>query len=160
MKTIFFFLALCVGTFSFAQDQEDRDDSFIRDSNKNILKIDIKEPFMQIAVKCADFKPASFDGGVAAYKNILNKYMYAYLNSDFYSLTGDFSFTLKVDANGKVIDVTGMPKVENSKVFFDDMQYVVRRIKKNWTPASCGGQPVASQIKVKMSFSSIATDID
>ncbi|MGH1520177.1 hypothetical protein [Chryseobacterium sp. JK1] len=160
MKTIFFFLALCVGTFSFAQDQEDRDDSFIRDSNKNILKIDIKEPFMQIAVKCADFKPASFDGGVAAYKNILNKYMYAYLNSDFYSLTGDFSFTLKVDSTGKVIDVTGMPKVENSKVFFDDMQYVVRRIKKNWTPASCGGQPVASQIKVKMSFSSIATDID
>lgn len=160
MKTIFFFLALCVANFSFAQDQEDRDDSFIRESNKNVLKIDIKEPFMQIAVKCADFKPAGFDGGVIAYKNILNKYMYAYLNSDFYSLTGDFTFTLKLDAAGKVIDVTGMPKVENSKVFFDDMQYVVRRIKKNWNPASCDGKPVASQIKVKMSFSSIATDID
>lgn len=160
MRTIFLFLALCVANFSFAQDQEDRDDSFIRDSNKNLLKIDIKEPFMQVAVKCNDFKPAGFEGGVAAYKNILNKYMYAYLNSDFYALSGDFTFTLTIDANGKVIDVTGVPKVENSKVFFDDMQYVVRRIKKNWTPASCGGQPVSSQMKIKMSFSSISTDID
>ena len=160
MRTIFLFLALCVANFSFAQDQEDRDDSFIRDSNKNLLKIDIKEPFMQVAVKCNDFKPAGFDGGVAAYKNILNKYMYAYLNSDFYALSGDFTFTLTIDAKGKVIDVKGVPKVENSKVFFDDMQYVVRRIKKNWTPASCGGQPVSSQMKIKMSFSSISTDID
>ncbi|UKB83786.1 hypothetical protein LF887_22715 [Chryseobacterium sp. MEBOG06] len=160
MRTIFLFLALCVANFSFAQDQEDRDDSFIRDSNKNLLKIDIKEPFMQVAVKCNDFRPAGFEGGVAAYKNILNKYMYAYLNSDFYALSGDFTFTLTIDAKGKVIDVTGVPKVENSKVFFDDMQYVVRRIKKNWTPASCGGQPVSSQMKIKMSFSSISTDID
>lgn len=160
MRTIFLFLALCVANFSFAQDQEDRDDSFIRDSNKNLLKIDIKEPFMQVAVKCNDFKPAGFDGGVGAYKNILNKYMYAYLNSDFYALSGDFTFTLTIDAKGKVIDVKGVPKVENSKVFFDDMQYVVRRIKKNWTPASCGGQPVSSQMKIKMSFSSISTDID
>lgn len=160
MRTIFLFLALCVMNFSLAQDQEDRDDSFIRESNKNVLKIDIKEPFMQVAVKCNDFKPAAFEGGVLAYKEILNKYMYAYLNSDFYALTGDFTFTLVLDAKGKVVDVKGMPKVQNSEVFFDDMQYVVRRIKKNWTPASCGGQPVASQIKVKMNFSSMSVDID
>lgn len=146
---------------SFAQDLEERDDTFIiRESNKNLLKIDIKEPFMQVAVKCSGFRPAAYEGGVAAYKNILNKYMYAYLNSDFYALTGDFTFTLILDDKGKVVDVKGMPKVQNSEVFFDDMQYVVRRIKKNWTPASCNGQPVASQIKVKMNFSSISTDIN
>lgn len=117
MRTIFLFLTLCVMNLSFAQDQEERDDSFIRDSNKNVLKIDIKEPFMQIAVKCNDFKPAAYEGGVAAYKDILNKYMYAYLNSDFYALTGDFIFTLVLDAKGKVVDVKGMPKVQNSEVF-------------------------------------------
>lgn len=159
MKTIFLFLALCVANFSFAQDQEDRDDSVIRESNKNILKIDIKEPFMQIAVKCNDFKSAAYEGGVILYKNILNKYMYSYLNSDFYALTGDFTFTLSLDATGKVVDVTGSPKVANSEVFFDDMQYVVRRIKKNWIPASCNGQPVPSQVKVKMSFSSMSIDL-
>lgn len=159
MKTILLFLALCVANFSFAQDQEERDDSFINENNKNILKIDIKEPFMQVAVKCNDFKPAAYEGGVAAYKNILNKYMYAYLNSDFYSLAGDFTFTLILDAKGKVIDMKGMPKVANSGVFFDDMQYVVRRIKKNWTPASCGGKPVASQIKMNINFSSVSVDM-
>ena len=85
MKTIFLFLALCVANFSFAQDLEDRDDSFITENNKNILKIDIKEPFMQVAVKCNDFKPAAYEGGAAAYKEILRKYMYTYLNSDFYT---------------------------------------------------------------------------
>lgn len=159
MKTILLFLALCVANFSFAQDQEERDDSFINENNRNILKIDIKEPFMQVAVKCNDFKPASYEGGVTAYKNILNRYMYAYLNSDFYALTGDFTFTLALNASGKVVDVTGSPKVANSSVFFDDMQYVVRRIKKNWTPASCNGQPVPSQIKVKINFSSVSVDM-
>ncbi|MBV8325978.1 hypothetical protein [Chryseobacterium sp.] len=160
MRTIFLFLALCAAHFAFAQDQEERDDSFIKDNNKNLLKIDIKEPFMQVAVKCPNFKPAAYEGGVVVYKNILNRYMFAYLNSDFYALAGDFTFTLTVDAKGKVVDVTGFPKVPNSEVFFDDMQYVVRRIKKNWIPASCNGLPVTSQIKVKMSFSSISADID
>ncbi|MGG7471127.1 hypothetical protein ACVVIH_15090 [Chryseobacterium arthrosphaerae] len=159
MKTIFLFLALCIANFSFAQDQEERNDTFIAENNKNILKIDIKEPFMQVAVKCNDFKPAAYEGGVEAYKTILNKYMYAYLNSDFYALAGDFTFTLFLDAKGKVVDVKGMPKVANSEVFFDDMQYVVRRIKKNWTPASCGGSPVPSQIKVKMNFSSVSVEM-
>lgn len=60
--------------------------------------------------------------------------MYTYLNSDFYTLSGDFTFTLTIDAKGKVTDVSGDPKVLNSEVFFDDMQYVVRRIKKTGLP--------------------------
>ncbi|MDC8102726.1 energy transducer TonB [Chryseobacterium rhizosphaerae] len=159
MKTIFLFLALCVANFSFAQDLEDRDDSFITENNKNILKIDIKEPFMQVAVKCNDFKPAAYEGGAAAYKEILRKYMYTYLNSDFYTLTGDFTFTLTIDEAGKVIDIVGAPKVLHSEVFFDDMQYVVRRIKKSWMPATCNGQPVKSEMKLRMSLTSLSVDI-
>jgi hypothetical protein len=45
-----FIFALCFANFSFAQDQEDRDDSFIVENNKNLFKIDIKEPFLQVAV--------------------------------------------------------------------------------------------------------------
>lgn len=161
MKAIALFIGLFVANFIFAQtDLEDRDDSFIIENNKNLLKIDIKEPFLQVAVKgCNDFKPAAFEGGAAAYKELLRKYMYTYLNSDFYTLTGDFTFTLTIDATGKVIDIAGDPKVLNSDVFFDDMQYVVRRIKKNWSPASCNGQPVKSEMKMKMSFSSMSADM-
>ncbi|WP_370896601.1 energy transducer TonB [Chryseobacterium gossypii] len=160
MKTSVLLIVFFIANFSFAQDIEDRDDSFIMENNKNLLKIDIKEPFLQIAVKgCNDFKPAAFEGGAAAYKEILQKYMYNYLNSDFYTLSGDFTFTLTIDAAGKVIDIEGAPKVLNSEVFFDDMQYVVRRIKKTWAPATCNGQPVQSEMKLKMNFTSLSADM-
>lgn len=160
MKAIALFIGLFIANFSFAQDLEDRDDSFIIENNKNLLKIEIKEPFMQVAVKnCNDFKAASFEGGAAAYKEILRKYMYTYLNSDFYTLNGEFIFTLTIDSTGKVIDVEGTPKVLNSEVFFDDMQYIVRRIKKNWTPAICNGEAVKSEMKVKINVASVSSDM-
>ncbi len=160
MKTLTFLLALITANLTYSQVLDERDDSFMMENNKNLLKIDIKEPFMQVAVKgCSDFKPASFEGGAAAYKEILRKYMYTFLNSDFYTLTGDFTFTLTIDAMGKVVDIAGDPKVLNSEVFFDDMQYVVRRIKTNWTPAMCNGEPVKSEMKLKMNFSSLSSDM-
>lgn len=159
MRTILLFFALCFVNFSFAQELEDRDDSFIVENNKNLFKIDIKEPFLQIAAKCNDFKAAAFEGGASAYKDILAKYMYTYLNADFYTLSGDFTFTLIIDESGKVIDAVGSPKVLHSEAFFDDMQYVVRRIKRNWNPATCNGQPVKSEMKVKMNFSSLSVDM-
>jgi len=160
MKTLTFLLVLITANLTYSQVLDERDDSFMMENNKNLLKIDIKEPFMQVAVKgCSDFKPASFEGGAAAYKEILRKYMYTFLNSDFYTLTGDFTFTLTIDAMGKVVDIAGDPKVLNSEVFFDDMQYVVRRIKTNWTPAMCNGEPVKSEMKLKMNFSSLSSDM-
>ena len=161
MKSLVLFIGLFVSNFAFAQfDVEERDDNMITENNKNILKIDIKEPLLQVAVKnCNDFKAASFEGGIPAYKEMLRRYMYVYLNSEFYVLNGDFTFTMTIDQAGKVTNIEGSPKVTNSEVFFDDMKYIVRRIKKNWIPASCNGQPVTSQVKVKMHLSSIATDI-
>ena len=161
MKTVALLIGFFVSNFAFAQnDVEERDDTMITENNKNILKIDIKEPLFQVAVKnCSNFKAAGFEGGIPVYKETLRKYMYDYLNSEFYVLNGDFTFTLTVDQTGKVTNIEGSPKVANSQVFFDDMKYVVRRIKKSWIPASCNGQPITSQIKIKMNFSSIATDV-
>lgn len=161
MKAIMFLSALLISGFASAQfDVEDRDDDFITENNRSILKIDIKEPLLQVTVKnCNDFKAASFEGGISAYKEILRKYMYVYLNTDFYVLNGDFAFILTIDQNGKVTNIEGTPKVANSRVFFDDMKYIVRRIKKNWIPATCNGQPVTSQIKIKMNLSTIGTDL-
>lgn len=160
MKTITFFLFF-VSNFLFAQyDLEERDDNFIAENNKSILKIEIKEPLLQVAVKnCNDFKAADFESGIQTYKETLRRYMYNYLNSEFYVLNGDFTFTLTIDQTGKIIGIEGTPKVANSEVFFDDMKYVVRRIKKNWIPAKCNGQPVTSQVKIKMSFSSLSVGV-
>jgi hypothetical protein len=161
MKVFILFIAFLAANFTFAQqDIEEREDNNITEVNKNLLKIDIKQPLLQIAVKnCNDFKPAAFEGGVLVYKETLRKFMFDYLNSDFYVLNGDFTFTITIDQTGKVTDIEGSPKVTNSEYFFDDMKYVVRRIKKNWIPASCNGQPVTSQVKLKMNISSISTDL-
>lgn len=161
MKTIVLLIGLLTANFASAQfDIEERGDDFIAENNKNILKIEIKEPLFQVAVKnCNDFKTADFEGGVSAYKEILKKNMYVYLNTDFYVLNGDFTFTLTIDQTGKVINIEGAPQVDNSRIFFDDMKYLVRRIRKNWIPAMCNGKPVTSQVKIKMNLLSIAADV-
>ena len=161
MKIIILLIGLLTANFASAQfDIEERGDDFIAENNKNILKIEIKEPLFQVAVKnCNDFKTADFEGGVSAYKEILKKNMYVYLNTDFYVLNGDFTFTLTIDQTGKVTDIEGAPQVDNSRIFFDDMKYLVRRIRKNWIPAMCNGKPVTSQIKIKMNLLSIAADV-
>lgn len=160
MKAFTLFIALLLANFTWAQqDIEERGDNQVTEANKNLLKIEIKEPLLQVAVKCNDFKPAAFEGGVVVYKDTLQKFMFEYLNSDFYILNGDFTFTLTLDQTGKVTNIEGTPKVANSNYFFEDMKYVVRRIKKNWIPASCNGQPVTSQIKIKMNLASISTDL-
>lgn len=161
MKNSIIICCLCFIQFGFAQtDVEDRDDSFILDNNKNQLKIDIKQPFLQPKLKkCNQFSEAAFPGGSQAYKELLAKYMYYFLNADYYTLNGDFTFSLTIDQNGKVMEVEGSPKVQNSEVFFSDMQYVIRRIKTNWLPASCNGKPTDSEVKIKMNFSSVSSDL-
>ncbi|WP_345991367.1 hypothetical protein AAEU33_05850 [Chryseobacterium sp. Chry.R1] len=120
MKVLILFLSLLISVFLFGQqDVEDRDDSFITETNKNILKIDIKESLLQIAIKnCTDFKTAAYKGGASVYKETLRKYMYNYLNSDFYVLNGDFNFTITINETGKVVGIDGSPKVANSEIFF------------------------------------------
>lgn len=162
MKTLFVFFGILISGCTFAQsmDLEDRDDSFILENNKNILKFDIKVPFYQVKTKgCTDFRAASFEGGAEAYKTLLSKYMFEFLNSDYYTLNGDFTFTLTIDEQGKVTHLEGSPKIQFSEVFFDDMEYIARRIKKNWVPAICDGKPVKSQMEIKMRFSSVSADL-
>ena len=160
MKTIFTILTLFLVHFASAQtDLEDRDDSFILENNKNIQKIEIEKPFYQIPVKCENFTPASFNGGADAYGSVLKKNMYTFLNTNYYTLNGVFTFTLTIDQSGKVTTIGGAPKIHGSDVFFDDMKYVVRRIQENWNPAQCDGKPVTSQMKIKIDFSSTIADM-
>ncbi len=161
MKYLFFLCSLFCAVMVSAQDVEEQNDVSFLENSKNINRLEILEPFYQLPLKgCADFKPAQFEGGVSAYKAMLSKYMYNYLNSDLYKLNGTFSFTITIDEKGRVTELKSAPNVPNSKYFFDDMEYIFRRIKKNWTPAQCNGQPVSSQVKIKMKFSSVSVDVD
>lgn len=160
MKPLLFLVAFIFSGLVFTQDIEEREDIATFNS-KNINRLEIREPFYQIAVKgCTDFKPAQFDGGIPAFKNLLSKYMYEYLNSDLYRLNGDFSFLITINDKGQITEVIGSPKVENSRYFFDDMEYVFRRIKNLWNPAKCNGKSIASQVKINIRFSSMTVEVD
>ncbi|MEG2509014.1 MAG: hypothetical protein RSA74_06165, partial [Chryseobacterium sp.] len=134
MKSAFIILCLALSNLVFAQqnDLEDQESNFvISETNKNILKIVINDP-LQVAVKdCTSFKAAKIDGGVSNYTEILREYMFNYLNSEFYVLNGNFTFTLTVNETGKIVKIDAGPKVDNSEIFFDDMKYIIRRIKNN-----------------------------
>ncbi|MGC4128812.1 MAG: hypothetical protein QM564_04470 [Bergeyella sp.] len=162
MKTFYLLagLFLSINVYAQSMDIEDRDDSFILENNKNIQKIEIQQPFYQIPVKgCKDFTSAGFEGGAKAYSNLLRNNMYTFLNTNYYTLDGTFSFTLTINENGKISNIEGTPKIPNSEIFFDDMKYVIRRISQNWAPAKCGGKAVSSQMKIKMNFSSVTADL-
>lgn len=160
MKSVALFLCLFLSGFAFSQDLEDRDEAVIAENLKNINEITIEEPFYQIKnAGCSQFEAAQFPSGAAGYKEELKKYMFMYLNSDFYRLNGNFAFTLFIDEKGKITKVEGAPKIMNSNVFFSDMQYIIRRMKTVVTPAKCNGAAVASKMKIKMKFSSTTVDL-
>lgn len=162
MKAFYVFVGLffCITVYAQSMDIEDRDDSFILENNKNIQKIEILQPFYQIPVKsCKDFFSASFEGGAKAYSDLLRNYMYTFLNTNYYTLNGTFSFTVTIDESGKISAIEGAPKIPNSEIFFDDMKYVIRRISQSWNPAKCDGKSVTSEIKIKMNFSSATADL-
>lgn len=151
-------MLLC-STWAFSQDLDEQDESFIAERNKTILSIDVKEPFLQVKPgHCTNFKEVSINSGVSSYKDLLTKYMYMYLNSEYYTLSGEFTFTLTIDKEGKVSNIQGQPDVRNSSVFFEDMKYIIRRIKDTWNPAQCNGVPIDSKLKIKMNFSSLNTE--
>ena len=156
MKKLSYLIIVLLSGVSFAQDIDEQDDSFISERNKTVLSFDIKQPFTQVKpASCNQFEPVGLQlGNIDTYKDILTKYMYSYLNSEYYTLSGDFTFTLSIDKEGKLKDIVGLPAVRNSEVFFEDMKYIFRRIKETWKPATCNGVPVDSQLKIKMSFTS------
>jgi hypothetical protein len=159
MKLLSLFVCFAFSGTVFAQDLEERNDLSLENS-KNINQLIVKEPFYQLAVKgCNNLHQAEFPGGMRVFKKTLSNFMYDYLNSDMYKLNGDFSFVVTIDENGKITEVVGHPAVPNSKYFFEDMQYVFRRIKQNWTPASCDGKPISSQLKINIHFNSMSIDI-
>lgn len=159
MKSILYLGIFLIHGLAFAQDVEERNELAIENSN-NINFLNIKSPIYQLSVKgCDQLEPAVFEGGMNEFKIQLKNYMYDFLNSDLYKLNGDFTFIITIDENGSMTDIVGSPQVPNSKYFFDDMKYIIRRMKVKWQPAHCEGKPVMSNIKVNIAFSSLAIEV-
>ncbi|GEN67016.1 MULTISPECIES: energy transducer TonB [Chryseobacterium] len=97
---------------------------------------------------------AEFPGGDAAFTQEFLKMIHAYIDLKKYAVNGQFVFVFDVNTNGKVENLDVLPKVKNSEMFIDDMQFAIKRVKKKWKPAIKDGIPVVSKKIIKINFTS------
>jgi len=97
---------------------------------------------------------AEFPGGDAAFTQEFLKMIHSYIDLKKYAVNGQFVFVFDVNTNGKVENLDVLPKVKNSEMFIDDMQFTIKRVKKKWKPAIKDGIPVVSKKIIKINFTS------
>ncbi|MDP9957099.1 hypothetical protein J2X97_002765 [Epilithonimonas hungarica] len=101
---------------------------------------------------------AEFPGGQTAFRNEFMKMVHAYVDITAYAVNGKFSFVLTIDEKGKMSELKIYPKVRNDEEFKQDMNFVMKRIKKKWKPAIKNGVPVSSNIIFEINFTSDHSD--
>ena len=103
---------------------------------------------------------AEFPGGDSAFSQEYLKMIHAYIDLGKYAVNGQFVFIFDVDKNGKISNLDVLPKVQNSEMFIEDMQFAIKRVKKKWKPAMKEGSPVVSKKIIKINFTSDHFDHD
>ena len=101
---------------------------------------------------------AEFPGGQNAFRNEFMKMVHGYVDITAYAVNGKFSFVLTIDEKGKMSELKIYPKVKDDENFKQDMNFVMKRIKKKWKPAIQNGTPVSSNIIFEINFSSEHAD--
>ena len=73
---------------------------------------------------------------------------------DKYAVNGQFTFLFDVNTEGKVENLKVLPKVKDSELFIDDMNFAIKRVKKKWKPAMQDGKPIVSKKIIRINFTS------
>lgn len=129
MKKYFFVLILLMGFKSFAQEPEVESEKFT-------------------------VEKAEFPGGDDAFTKEFLKMIHGYIDLRKYAVNGQFTFLFDVTTDGKVDNLKVLPKVKDSELFIDDMNFAIKRVKKKWKPAMRDGQPIVSKKVIKINFTS------
>jgi hypothetical protein len=73
---------------------------------------------------------AEFPGGDSAFTQEFLKMIHAYIDLDKYAVHGQFVFVFDVGTDGKISQLDVLPKVKNSQMFIEDMQFAIKKVKK------------------------------
>lgn len=130
MKKYFFVLVLLIGFKSFAQESKVESEKF------------------------TVTEKAEFPGGDEAFTKEFLKMIYGYIDLRKYAVNGMFTFLFDINTEGKVDNLKVLPKVKNSELFIDDMNFAIKRVKKKWKPAMQDGKPIVSKKVIKINFTS------
>ena len=80
--------------------------------------------------------------------------IHGYIDMDKYAVNGQFTFLFDVNTEGKVENLKVLPKVKDSELFIDDMNFAIKRVKKKWKPAMQDGKPIVSKKIIRINFTS------
>lgn len=105
-----------------------------------------------------NYQKAQFPGGDEGFIDEFLKMIHAYIDLRHYAVNGKFTFIFDVDEKGKISDLDVVPKVKNSEMFIDDMNFAIKKVKKKWQPALKDGQPISSKKIISINFTSDHTD--
>lgn len=130
MKKYFFVFILLIGFKSFAQESKTESEKF------------------------TVTEKAEFPGGDDAFSKEFLKMIHGYIDMDKYAVNGKFTFLFDVSTEGKVENLKVLPKVKDSELFIDDMNFAIKRVKKKWKPAMRDGKPVVSKKVIRINFTS------
>ncbi|MBW3520659.1 hypothetical protein [Chryseobacterium sp. NKUCC03_KSP] len=56
--------------------------------------------------------------------------IHGYIDLRKYAVNGQFTFLFDVTTDGKVDNLKVLPKVKDSELFIDDMNFAIKRVKK------------------------------
>lgn len=130
MNKYFFILLLLVGFKSFSQD----------------LKPDAENTVVS--------KNAEFPGGDSAFSKEFLRMIHGYIDMSKYAVNGQFTFLFDINTEGRIENLNVLPKVKNSELFIEDMDFAIKKVKKKWKPAMQNGLPVVSKRVIKINFTS------
>ncbi|RQP11925.1 MAG: hypothetical protein EAS48_05875 [Chryseobacterium sp.] len=98
------------------------------------------------------YRAAEVEGGKEAYRKEIIKNLHGYIDWDLYLPNGKFIVTFDITSNGKVENMEIEPKVQNSKDFFDNIKFAVKRVNSKWTPAKIKGIPIDTRVRLSLNF--------
>jgi|GEM_PF-372138 len=165
MKSILFSLSLLIGSFSFAQANNDVEESMnidipMMDATASSVTYNVRGVYQIKDANCnpSDFKSLRFPGGTDAYIKALKEKLQQNVNWNTYTINGLFFVKMDITKDGVLSKVEAGPKVANSEPFLKDLKDAATKVNKTWIPAKCNGNPIDSKAILKIDFSSMTYD--
>lgn len=134
MNKYFFVLLLLIGFKGFSQNLKPNTENSVITSN------------------------AEFPGGDKAFTSEFLRMIHGYIDMSKYAVNGQFTFLFDINIEGKIENLNVLPKVKNSELFIEDMEFAIKKVKKTWKPAMKDGVPIISKKVIKINFTSDHVD--
>jgi len=165
MKSILFSLSLLLGSFVFAQSNNDVEESLnmdipMNDASTSAVTYNVRGVYQIDDAICdrSIFKSLRYPGGSDAYLKDLKTNLQKNVNWSSYAVNGLFFIKLYINKDGVLSKVEAGPNVANSAPLLNDLKDAAAKVNKTWIPAKCNNVPIDSKAIVKIDFSSMTYD--